>query len=195
MVYYFFTPSPKILISSIFRNYQIKEVRYQNWKKLKFIISKSLTRGFTIMDISCDNEFNGESSLSIFVHVENMYVLIIKQSIRTIKERSRAASIGLPYEFCPKFMTISLLEGVEYWLNSIPTERGAPTEFIPTIIVADRLLPKTTQKRISFGAYAMVYTGTSNTTMDSRTILVIGLRESNMNVGFYFMSQESGKRI
>ena len=60
------------------------------------------------MDIFCNNEFNGESYESLFlpatlhICIRGENVIIIKQSIRTINERARAVSIGLPYEFFPK---------------------------------------------------------------------------------------------
>ena len=88
-------------------------------KQLKFVISKYLTRGFTITDVFCDNEFSRELYESIFlpitlhIYARGEHVPIFEHSIGIIKERARAASINLPHTFYPKLMTISLLEGVD----------------------------------------------------------------------------------
>ena len=56
--------------------------------------------------------------------------------------------------------------------------------------------PKLDLKRkvITFGIYALVYTGTSNR-MNLRAVPAIALRQSNSAGGHYFMSIHSGKRI
>ena len=66
------------------------------WKKLKFVITKNITRGVTISDVFSDNEFSGESYESMFLpatlHIcsRGEHVPIIERSIRTIKQRARA---------------------------------------------------------------------------------------------------------
>ena len=50
------------------------------------------------------------------------------------------------------------------------------------------------KKRLEFGAYALVYVGTSNN-MKSRGVPAIALKASNEAGGFYFMSLHTGKRI
>ena len=88
-------------------------------------------------------------------------------------------------------MTMSLLEGVERWLNIF---MYGSREYSPSTIVEGRSQPRGDINCIPYGAYALVYAGTKNT-MESRTIPAIALRESNGVQGLYFMSLDSGKRI
>ena len=50
------------------------------------------------------------------------------------------------------------------------------------------------QKRIEFGAYALVYVGKSND-MKKRSVPSIALKSSNDVGGYYFMSLYTGKKL
>ena len=166
-------------------------------RKLKPIIKKYLTRGFIITDVFGDNEFSSPTYETLFLpatlHVcsKGEHVPIIERSVRTIKERARAASASLPYDRVPSLMTVSLLEGVERWLN---TFASGSHDHSPITVVEGRSPPRGDVQRIPYGAYAEVYVGTKNT-LESRTVPGIALRESNGVGGHYFMSLETGRRI
>ena len=88
-------------------------------RKLKTIIKRYLTRGFVLTDIFGNNELATSTYEELFLpdtlHIcsRGEHVPIIERSIRTVKERARAASIHLPSSKVPSLMTTSLLEGVE----------------------------------------------------------------------------------
>ena len=94
-------------------------------KKLKIVIKKYLSRGFTITDVFGDNEFASEKYTNLLLpatlHIcsKGEHVPIVERSIRTVKERARSATVGLPFETIPQIMVIALLEGVEseYYYN------------------------------------------------------------------------------
>ena len=166
-------------------------------KKLKRAILKYLSRGFIITDVFGDDEFQHDTFEDLFVPAilyicsKNEHVPIIEQSTRTVKERARAASTHLPFDRVPKLMTISLLKGVERWLNAFPKDGCS---YSPTLLVEGRQNPRGDIKQIAYGSYASVYIGINNN-LDSHTVPGIALRDSNGVGGHYFMSLKSGKRI
>ena len=95
-------------------------------KKLKYVLKRYQSRGFKITDVFGDNEFNQEKYRSLFMpammHVcaTGQHVPIIERSIRTVKERARSATVELPFKTMPRLMLISLLEGIERWINAFP---------------------------------------------------------------------------
>ena len=144
-------------------------------KKLKRVIIRYLSRGFIITDVFGDNEFQTDTYEDLFapatLHIcsKGEHVPRIERSIRTIKERARAASTHLPFNRVPKLMTVSLLEGVERWLNVFPREG---CKYSPTLFVDRRQNPRGDIKRIAYGSYALVYVGTKNN-LDSHTVPAI----------------------
>ena len=169
-------------------------------KKLKSVIAKYITRGITITDVFADNEFNNEAyqqlvlPAALHICAKGEHVPIIERSIRTVKERARSVFQGTPYDKLPRLMTISLLEGIERWLNSFPSVDTQEPRPSPAMIVEGREHPDGTMKRITFGSCAMVYVGTKND-LSTRTEPCIALRDSNDAGGFYFMSLKTGKRL
>ena len=166
-------------------------------RKLKPVLKRYFTRGLTITDVFADNEFSSSEYETFFMpatlHIcaRGEHVPIIERSIRTIKDRARAAIACLPYDRVPSVMIISLIESVERLLNMF-TENN--TDHSPMTIVEGKSIPRGDINRIPYGAYAEVYVGTKNT-LDSRTVPGIALRESNGVGGHYFMSLESGRRL
>ena len=169
-------------------------------KKLKLVVRKYLSRGFTITDVFGDNEFSSEKYKNLLMpatlHIcsKGEHVPIIKRSIRTVNERARSATVELPFGTIPQLMVISLLEGVERWMNAFPTEDINKDSVSSATVIKGRENPADNVSRIAYGSYALVYTGTSNT-LNSRSVPAIALRESNNNGGHYFMLLESGQRI
>ena len=91
-------------------------------------------------------------------------------------------------------MTIHVVLNVVKWINAFPSKTGASPTISPETLLEGTGPPNLNIKRIPFGSYALVFTGTKNN-MTSRSTPSIALSESNGKGGHYFMSLFSGKRI
>ena len=157
-------------------------------KKLRNVDKRYLTRGITITDVFGDNKFNQdayrEMLLPTTLHIcaKGEHVPIIERSIRTVKERARLVYQGTPYVKTTKLMAISLMEGVERWLNTFPRLKDDESAPSPAMVLEGRNYLDAQAKRIAFGKCAMVHVGTKND-ISIRTELCIALRDSNNNVG------------
>ena len=105
--------------------------------------------------------------------------------MRTVKESSRSTCHDIPYPKYTMLMAISLVQNIVKWLNVLPSKGGISEEMSPETIVTGASKPDFNRKGIPFCGYAMVYTGTENN-MNSRTVSVISLKESNDMNGQYF---------
>ena len=130
----------------------------------------------------------------LHAYAREEYVGIIERPVQTIKERCRSTIHGTPYTRITILMVRSLVEGVVGMLNAFPSKEGISTTLSPSTIVEGKAKLDLSRKMITFGTYALVYTGTSNN-MKSRAVPGIALRRSNNAGGHYFMSLHSGKRI
>lgn len=74
-------------------------------------------------------------------------------------------------------MVVSLIDSVEKWLNAFPTENGICDTISPSMIILGKKLPDMTYKIISFGSYAIAYTGTDKT-LKQRGVPEIAKNES-----------------
>ena len=79
-------------------------------------------------------------------------------------------------------------------VEQLPFGRGISETMSPLKILEGKDDPDLKTKRIAFGMYALVHTGTSNWMNTLRTT-AIGLSESSQNVGHFFMSLHTGKRL
>ena len=167
---------------------------------LERIINKYKSRSFTICDYHADNEFDKQALKDFLqpalVHIygRNEHVGPIERSVRTVKDRFRSTCANIPYVRITILMVRSLVEAIIEVLNAFPSKNAISTTISPATIVEGK--PKMDFKRdmIAFGAYALVYTDTSNNNTP-RTVPAIALRMSNNAGGHYFMSLHSGKRI
>ena len=168
-------------------------------KYLNNVIKKYASRGFIIMDIFGDGEFDVEeiisSTLPATLHIcsADEHVPKIERTIRTIKERARTVCHTLPYDSFPKLLTISLMRNVAKWMNLFPNPNGISDKYSPANIIDGSPNPDFNRKRIPFGAYAMVYFGTNNT-MAQRAVPAISLYESSLQ-GNYFLTLDTGRKI
>ena len=90
-------------------------------------------------------------------------------------------------------MVRSLVEGIVAVLNAFPSKNAVSSTISPATIVEGKPKLDLKRKMIPFGAYALVYTGTTNDNKP-RAVPAIALRMSNTAGGHYFMSLHSGKR-
>ena len=91
-------------------------------------------------------------------------------------------------------MVQSLIAYVVKWINSLPSKNVNPSTMIPFMIVEGKGNPDFNHKRIKFGSYAMVYTGTTND-IKIRSVPAIAFNKSNYHGGHYLMSLYTGKHL
>ena len=89
-------------------------------------------------------------------------------------------------------MVISLIQNIVKRLTIFPSKGGIFEEMRPEIIVTRASKLDFNRKIISFGGYTTIWTCTENN-MNSRTVPVISLEESNDMNGQYVISLNTGK--
>ena len=167
---------------------------------LESIINKYHSRSFKLTDFHGDSEFDKQKLKDflepgiLHTYAREEHVGIIERSVRSIKERCRSTVHGVPYKRMTILMVRSLVEGVVGMMNAFPSKQGISNTLSPSTIVEGKAKLDLARKMITFGSYAVVYTGTSNN-MKSRAVPGIALRRSNNAGGHYFMSLDSVKRI
>jgi hypothetical protein len=167
---------------------------------IEAVLTTYKARGFNITYVHGDNEFNLPNlhqflqPAALHIYGRNEHVGVVKRSIQTLKERCRCMSNAVPFRRYTKLMTRHLVETAVYWLNSFPSANGVSQTLSPANIVLGRPNTDFTKPKISFGSYAFVYTGTTNT-MKSRSVPGIALGPSNESGGYFFMSLYTRKRL
>ena len=167
---------------------------------LKHIINKYNKRGFAINFIHADNEFNLQRLKSeiqpvcLEIYAPEEHVTDIERSVRTVKERCRCMTHSVPYTRYTHLMTTHLVEAATHWLNAFPKKIGIIAKISPSAIVTGQSPPDYNNKRIAFGAYAIVFVKTQNN-QKARSVPAIALSPSNSAGGHFFMSLYSGQRI
>jgi hypothetical protein len=86
------------------------------------------------------------------------------------------------------------MAGIINALNTFPSDNGISVHLSPESIVDGRNKMDMNVKRINFGSYAYIHTGTSND-MNTRSVPAVALRQANRDGGHYFMNLETGKRM
>ena len=79
-------------------------------------------------------------------------------------------------------------------LNMSPPQNGISSDLIPVFIILGSLNLYYNKLNITFGAYAQVYIGTTNSTKQ-RTVEAISPRPENKQGGYYFMSLSNVKHL
>ena len=152
------------------------------------------------MYIHGDNDLNIQSlrnflqPINLHIYAKEEHVGLIKNAIKTIKERARYVCHTAPYRRYMCLMTQSLIEGIIYIPNFFPSKNAISDTMVPAMLVEGKHKLDFGNKRIKFGAYAMVYVGTHNN-MKKRSVPEIVLKASNEEGGYLFMSLYSGKRL
>ena len=76
----------------------------------------------------------------------------------------------------------------------LPPQNGISSDLIPVDIILGSLNLDYKNINITFGEYAQVYIGTTNSNKQ-RTVEAITLRPSNKQGGYYFMSLSTVKHL
>ena len=94
-------------------------------RALSRVIDVYNNRGFNIVQVECDNEFDNEHVRAVIaprvldVAGREQHVGPVERSIRTVKERIRSIYHSLPYKRYTKVMVRSLVESAVFWLNRV----------------------------------------------------------------------------
>ena len=75
-----------------------------------------------------------------------------------------------------------------------PSKNGISSDLSPAAIILGSPNPDYNKLKITFGAYAQVYIGTTNSTKQI-TVGAIELRPANERVRYYFISLATGKQL
>ena len=133
---------------------------------LKQVNTKYKDRGFTITDYHDDNEFEHLwyflSPAHLHACAGNEHIEDIKRSIHTIKERVRCGCHSIPYKKLTTLITKPLLQDMITCFKMFPSKNGISRKLSPTNIILGSPNTYYNKLKITFGAYAQVYIGTTN---------------------------------
>jgi hypothetical protein len=158
------------------------------------------SRGFVVHGMHCDNEFSCIKDEVLPVRLDvvpaDSHVGEVERSIRTIRERTRAAVHGMPYKRLPKLMVVELVKDAVRCLNLFPRRDGVSDTLSPTTIVTGEGFPDYNKMTLEFGEYVQIFEPTTpSNTLHSRTLGAIALGPSgNANGDYAFMSLATGAR-
>ena len=148
-------------------------------QELHTVTNMYKVRGFNINICHGDNKFNINAlrdhirSASLNIFAQGRHITIIKRYIKTTNKWYHCTTHYVPYKRYTRLTTRSLLECIVHSRNSFPKKF-----IISKRLGANTILLVNNMKRIFFGSYDMVYTGTKNN-VKHRNIPSISLRESN----------------
>jgi hypothetical protein len=168
-------------------------------KETKKIIQLYEQRGFQVMDIHADNEFECIRDDIRPVNMDTVpvdeHVGEIERSIRTTKERTRCTIHGLPYQRYTKAMIIDLVNTCTRSLNQIPAQDGISDRISPLTLVTGKGNIDYNKLKLAFGSYVQVLEdNTITNTTAPRSIGAIALSISANENGYYrFMNLNTGK--
>ncbi len=106
-----------------------------------------------MMDQEFDKVKDACKMVEINTTAARKHVGKIERFIRTIKERSRALVLDLPYTMLPCQVVIHLVYFAVLWLNSLPAAAGVSDKYYPREIVLSRKLDFKKHCKTTFGSY------------------------------------------
>ena len=118
-------------------------------------------RGFCITTVHSDGEFAPLQAPvaalpcgpMINLASANEHVPEIKQKIRVVKERFRAARHGLPFQRIPKLFNIHIVFQTVKLLNFLPTKDGISDTLSPKTIMSGEILDLKKHLSLQIGQY------------------------------------------
>ena len=167
--------------------------------ELRAVISLYTLRGFAIRDIHGDHEFECVRDDFPSIHFEivsaDSHVGEVERSNRTVQERVRACTHGLPFRRLPNLMITSMVKHVIQCLNMLPAPNGVSPTLSPDSIVTGSPPPDYNRLQLEFGSYVQLFDDVSPTnTLRSRTFGAIALT-GNAQGDYHFLSLASGSRL
>jgi hypothetical protein len=131
----------------------------------KEIYSFYLHRGFKITDVHADGEF---APLQVQIHDKmpggprvnlasaSEHVPEIERRIRVVKERVRAARLGLPFTRVPKTLMIHIVLSAVQMLTHFPTKESI-AGYSPRMLLTGSSLDYKKNLRLALGSYCQVH--------------------------------------
>jgi hypothetical protein len=147
-------------------------------QETKKIIQLYERRGFKIMDIHADNEFERIWDEMRPIEMEAVpadeHIGEAERSIRTTKERTRCTIHGLPYKQYTKLMIIDLVNTCTQSLNQTPALNRISNRISPLTLVTGKGNINYNNLKLAFRSYVLVFednTRTNTTIMLNKTCL------------------------
>lgn len=159
------------------------------------------SRGFAVCEIHADAEFacirEHVRPIHLDVVAADTHVGEVERSIRTIKERLRAAVHGLPFRRLPKLLIVHLVADAVRCLNMFPAPNGVSRHLSPLSIVTGVPSPDYATMRLEFGTYVQLFQDpTPSNTIAARTLGAIAPTPTgNAHGDYHFLSLATGHRV
>jgi hypothetical protein len=172
------------------------------WPYLLQVIQMYKARGFRIVRIRGDFEFNGitvqVASLPGLPHLSleaGTHTEPVERNIRFIKEKARSLVTSLPYQRLPTIIIIWLVLHASSAMNNFPRSGGIQN-YSPRMLMRDSQLSMD-EFQVPFGTYVQVKESSTQTnSMLPRTRGAIALGSSgNTTGGHVFMALDTGAVI
>ncbi|KAL7460338.1 LOW QUALITY PROTEIN: hypothetical protein ACHAXS_000795 [Conticribra weissflogii] len=94
--------------------------------------------GFTVQTILVDGQFELLKQQLFKLNnttASSEHVGEVESTLRVIKERARATTLGLPYRKMPKRILIELINFAVFWLNAFQAKTGVSSKLSPHEII------------------------------------------------------------
>ena len=169
--------------------------------ELRAVLRLYASRGFQVRDILGDHEFECIRADLAPIQVEivpaDSHVGEVERSNRTVQERARACTHGLPFKRLPKLLITSMVKDVIRCLNMLPSHTGVSDSLSPQTIVTGDAPPDYNKLKLEFGSYVQLFDDVHPTnTLRSRTFGAIALTPTGNSQGdYHFLSLASGSRL
>ena len=162
---FFLTLSRKIYFTAV--NHLANRKVDQVFKAFKEIYQYYLQRGFRIVTVAADGEFEAVKPMieslpggpTVNLTSRNEHVPEIERRIRVVKDRCRATRHGLPFRRIPKILTIFIVFHAVKLLNFFPPKQGVSTTISPKTLMSGETLDYKKHLALQVGAYVQAHNG------------------------------------
>jgi hypothetical protein len=132
------------------------------WEALHMTYKMYLLRGFQIVVIAGDQEFNLISDLIVSLPTApkldwaaaSQHCGLIERNIQFLKEKIRSLRHSLPFEWVPGIMVVRMVLHIAKYVNGFP-QQGGVKHYSPGEIMTDRCL-HANDLQLAFGIYCQV---------------------------------------
>eukprot|EP00536_Pseudo-nitzschia_multiseries_P011086 jgi/Psemu1/27846/gm1.27846_g len=134
--------------------------------------------------------------IALHVTAWNEHEPHIERDHHTSKERCQCTFAAIPFDKMPPRMVIKLVNGVDFWLNSLTMTSGLNTTLSSQEIITGEKINANRHCKFQFGDYVLGHVDAQYNTMKPRTTDAIYLRPSgNKQGGFFIFDLKTGRRI
>lgn len=180
--------------------FPMSRTKYSILKEIQEVQRKYHSRGFQIIDIHADKEFEKVRSLLYPVRLTccgvDDHVPEVERSVQTQKNENRAVCHAMPYRCLPRVMIRAIVRQGNEFLNAFGSEDSYGPGLTPRNIIDN--LPHVDYNHLQYelGEYVQLHvTENVTNTMKSRTIGAIVLDPQNITGTYNFMSLETGREV